>query len=74
MADLTPGDQLSLSLAGLIIRGEALIDVLELATAALAECGYRAAQTDDPRGIADHVRESLATIGVRVHALGGEET
>ena len=64
-----PQTLLDLNLAELAVRGEAVIELLSLACAALGECGFRAARTDDPEGIVEHVSGTLAILNGRIGAL-----
>jgi hypothetical protein len=71
--DVDPQTLLDLNLAELRVRGEVVSELLALASAALAECAFRATRTDDPEGIADHVSDTLAIIHGRLDALVPEE-
>jgi predicted small metal-binding protein len=70
---IRPEDALDLNLAEMQVRSETTLDLLLLACGALAECGFRAARTDDEEEIAEHVAATLDVIQGRVRALHGQD-
>lgn len=67
-----PGDELELAIRSMKVRGEAVMDLLAYAVAALAEVGVQASRAGEDE-IVEHVQASLGVVQERIHALRGPE-